>query len=166
MLKTAAAARVRAGNRRFAIVAAEYNRRYVDGLLNAALAELRRAGARDVEVIRVPGSYEIPVAAAALLKRPQARPGAVLCLGVIWQGETTHAQHIGAAITDALMQLQLNTGIPCVHEVLTVLNEAQAEARCLTPKTNRGIEAARTALAMAQTLETIVTGAGLESGQV
>ena len=73
----------------------------------------------------------------------------VVCLGLLWQGETTHAQHIGEAVTDALMHIAVETGVPMIHEVLTVATVGQADARCLAPETNRGTEAARTALDMA-----------------
>jgi len=135
---------------RFAVVASQYNAKYVDGLLDAALATLREAGASDPEIRRVPGAWEIPVVAAMLARRERGRPDAILCFGVIWQGETLHAQHIGDSVSGALMQLSVDTGVPMIHQVLTVGSEAQAAARCLDPQTNRGIEGARTALEMAR----------------
>jgi 6,7-dimethyl-8-ribityllumazine synthase len=134
----------------FAIIASSYNARYVDSMLNAAARELKRAGAK-VRVIRVPGAYEVPVVAAKLsILSPQ--PAAIICLGVILRGETTHAQHIGEAVSQALMQIQITHGVPVIHEVLLLENKQQAEARCLDPKHNRGIEAAQTALAMARVM--------------
>lgn len=154
MLKKSSRLKVGATGRRFAIVASCYNGKYVDGMVKAARAELRLAGVTAVEVFRVPGAYEIPVVAAQLTRRTQGqRPAAVLCLGVIWQGATAHAQHIGEAITEALMRLQVATGVPCVHEVLLLQDEAQAKARCLSRDTNRGTEAAQTAVAMAEILD-------------
>jgi 6,7-dimethyl-8-ribityllumazine synthase len=153
VLKTTSRKRVLPGaSYRFAIVCSRYNSRYTDGLLRAARATLKQAGAGQPEVIRVPGSYEIPVVAAALARREGDRPDAILCLGVIWQGETTHADHIGEAVTRALTDLTRETGVPCIHQVLTVRSEDQARARCLDPRTNRGTEAANTALEMAQIL--------------
>jgi 6,7-dimethyl-8-ribityllumazine synthase len=134
----------------FVIVASRYNARYVDGMLNAAVAELKRAGAK-VQVVRVPGAYEIPVVAARL-STLDPRPSAVICLGVILRGETTHAQHIGEAVSDALMQIQVTHGVPVIHEVLLLENEKQAVARCLNPKHNRGVEAAQTAMEMARVM--------------
>ena len=139
----------------FAIVASRYNALYVNGLLRAAHAALHAAGAAEVEVVRVPGSYEIPLAASELARRNLRRPVAILCLGVIWQGETAHAHHIGEAITQALMRLQMETGVPCIHEVLLVNNRLQARARCLEPATNRGTEAAVTALKMSALLRAL-----------
>ena len=129
------------------VVASEYNRPFVDGMVAAALECLGASGVT-TEVVRVPGAFEIPFAAARTAMRMLRRPDAIVCLGVIWQGETNHAEHVGAAVTHALMELQLRVLIPCVHEVLTVRTEEQARARCLEPGTNRGIEAARTAMAM------------------
>lgn len=134
----------------FAIVASRYNTRYVDGMLNAAVRELKHAGAK-VQVVRVPGAYEIPVVAAKLAALT-SKPSAIICLGVILRGATTHAQHIGEAVSQALMQIQLTHGVPVIHEVLLLENKEQAEARCLDPKHNRGVEAAQTALEMARVL--------------
>ncbi len=144
----------RAGKATFVIVASEYNQRYVDSMVRAAKTTLSRAGGR-VRVIRVPGAYEIPLAAARVAHTRQGEgPGgagfAILCLGVILRGETVHAAHIGEAVSRALMDIQLRYEIPVIHEVLLLENESQARARCLGRKHNRGSEAAHTALAMAR----------------
>lgn len=152
MLKPNKKSQSKASGHRFVIIASEYNSRYVDGLLKGAIATLRGGGAREVEVIRVPGAFEIPIVASQLAFSGSDAPDAIVCLGVIIQGETSHAEHIGRAITDALMHLQIAYRVPCIHEVLLVKNEAQAKARCLDPKTNRGVEAAQTAMSMAKTL--------------
>lgn len=136
----------------FAIVASEYNARYVDSMLAAAKATLKAAGVKTVEVVRVPGAFEIPVVAAALCRRLSPRVSAVICLGVILRGATTHAQHIGDAVTQALVLLQIQHQVPVIHEVLLLENEEQARQRCIDPKRNRGVEAAGTALRMAQVL--------------
>ncbi len=146
---------------RFAIIASRYNARYVEAMLRAARAELKRAGARNVQVVRVPGAYEIPLIAAHLARLGSCDPGdpdkpsrvlrplsAIICLGVILRGETVHAAHIGEAVSRALMEIQLRFEVPVIHEVLLLENEAQARARCLDRKHNRGAEAAQTALAM------------------
>ncbi len=155
MLRAIAAKRIRARDARFAIVASQYNRRYVDAMLRAARAELKRAGARDVRIIRVPGAYEIPVVAARLARAGAGRLGAIICLGVILRGETVHAAHIGEAVSGALMDLQLRYEVPVIHEVLLLENEAQARVRCLDRKHNRGAEAAQTALAMARVMASL-----------
>lgn len=140
---------------RFTVVASQYNLRFVDGLLAGALETLRQASAPEPEVIRVPGSWEIPAVAGVVARRSRGRPDAILCFGLIWQGETLHAQHIGDAVSDALMALSMETGVPVIHQVLTVSSEEQAKARCLDPETHRGVEGARTAIAMARLMQNL-----------
>jgi 6,7-dimethyl-8-ribityllumazine synthase len=147
---------------RFAIVASRYNARYVEAMLRAAKAELKRAGVKEVQVVRVPGAYEIPVIVARLARTSSsaaARPktqdlplSAIICLGVILRGETVHAAHIGEAVSRALMEIQVRHEIPVIHEVLLLESEAQARARCLGKGHNRGAEAAQTALVMAKVM--------------
>lgn len=130
---------------RFAIVASRYNERYVNAMVRAAERTLKGAGGV-IEVVRVPGAFEIPAVAARL-----AAGGfdALICLGVILRGATTHAQHIGEAVTNALVLLQVKHQLPVIHEVLLLESAEQARERCLNPRQNRGIEAAQTALEMA-----------------
>ena len=139
----------------FAIVASKYNARFVDAMVEAAAKTLEGAKAASVKVVRVPGAFEIPVVAAALAEECLPELSAIICLGVIIRGETTHAQHIGEAISHALAQIQVRRRIPIIHEVLLLENEAQAEARCLNPKHNRGLEAALTALEMARIMRAL-----------
>lgn len=155
MLKTVAKRKPAVAGGSFAIVAARYNARYVEAMLRAARAELRRAKADRVRVVRVPGAYEIPIVAASLARSAGARPDAIICLGVILRGETVHAAHIGDAVSRALMEIQLDYGVPVIHEVLLLENRPQAEARCLSKRHNRGAEAAQTALAMADVMRQV-----------
>lgn len=138
----------------FAIVASRYNARYVDAMLRAAKAELWRAEVSRIQIVRVPGAYEIPVVTKRLAR---TLPGlsAIICLGVIIRGETVHAAHIGEAVSRALMDIQLTHEIPVIHEVLLLENETQAQARCLDSRSNRGTEAAQTALAMVHIMESL-----------
>ena len=161
MLKAIKPRRFQVGDARFAIVASQYNARYVDSMVQAATEELERAGAKTVQVVRVPGAYEIPLVAARLSRggsshgsrmTSRAPFAAIICLGVILRGETVHAAHIGEAVSRALMKIQMEHGVPVIHEVLLLENEEQARARCLEAKHNRGREAAQTALAMAQVM--------------
>jgi 6,7-dimethyl-8-ribityllumazine synthase len=156
MLKAIAKQKTKAAGGRFVIVASRYNDRYVGAMLRAAQSELKRAGAAEVKVVRVPGAFEIPVVAAKHARTafnhpddPAAQVSAIICLGVILRGQTVHAEHIGSAVSDALMAVSVDFEVPVIHEVLLLENEEQARARCLDKKFNRGREAAQTALAMA-----------------
>jgi len=138
----------------FAIIASRYNARYVDAMLAAAESVLAKAGVKKVRVVRVPGAFEIPAVAArlALASPPYS---AVICLGVILRGQTTHAQQIADAVSMGLAQLQIRHALPVIHEVLLLENETQAAVRCLDKKHNRGAEAAQTALEMARVMESL-----------
>jgi len=149
MLKTIKPSADRLKGASYAIVASQYNGEYVEAMLNAAVAALEKSGAQEIKVVRVPGAFEMPVVAAALAACEEPVYEAVICLGVILRGQTTHAEHIGRGVTEALIELQIRGGVPMIHEVLLLENEEQAKARCLDPKHNRGTEAAQTAVAMA-----------------
>ena len=138
------------GNARIAIVASTYNTEYVDGMLNAALAALTNAGVVKVELVRVPGAFEIPVVTAKLARRKRRRPEAIICLGVILRGETTHADNVCETVSRLLGEIAVETSVPVIHEVLLLENTTQAKARCISKKTNRGVEAAHSALTMAR----------------
>ena len=134
--------------RSFAIVASQYNAEYVNGLVEHAkkeLADICPGGS--MVIYEVPGAFEIPL----LVQEVAERGGvdAIIAFGVIIEGETLHANHIGHTVSQTLMRLGLRFRIPIVHEVLLVSNEAQAKARCLDEELNRGVEAARTAVRMA-----------------
>jgi len=143
-----------AAGTRVAIVASRYNARYVNSMLRAAKAELAKAKVA-AEVVRVPGAFEIPAVASALARRLTNPIDAILCLGVILRGETTHAENIGQAVTGALAQLQVEHSLPVIHEVLLLENVQQARERCLDARHNRGIEAARTAIEMTRVMRRV-----------
>ena len=139
---------------KLAIVASKYNEVYSDGLVDNVIDELSHylPQAR-VDLIRVPGAFEIPVAIKALLELEQ--PICVIALGVIIRGDTSHADLVARNVTDALQQLALEYRTPVIHEVLLVEDEAQAHVRCLGDQMNRGVEAARTAAAMVEVFSEI-----------
>ncbi|HMJ65152.1 MAG TPA: 6,7-dimethyl-8-ribityllumazine synthase [Candidatus Binatia bacterium] len=149
MLTRVKRSKVGANYSRFAIVASKYNSEYVDAMVSAAEKTLVDAKA-SVRVVRVPGAFEIPAVTARLARRKSSRFSAIICLGVILRGETTHAQHIGEAVSHALANIQVETEVPIIHEVLLLENRQQAEVRCLGKDHNRGLEAAHTALEMAR----------------
>ncbi|MEI8315857.1 MAG: 6,7-dimethyl-8-ribityllumazine synthase [Verrucomicrobiota bacterium] len=136
---------------RFGIAAARYNTELADSLVNACLAALEAAGAdlRRSQVIRVPGSFEVTVAVAKLAK--SGRYDCVIGLGVLLQGETSHAEHIAGAVANGLTTIAITTGVPTVFGIVTANTLRQARVRCLGKTYNRGREAARTAIEMART---------------
>jgi 6,7-dimethyl-8-ribityllumazine synthase len=136
----------------FAVVASRYNELYVDAMLHAAREELLAAKAH-IRIVRVPGAFEIPAVAARLAS--SGRYSAVICLGVIFQGETSHAQHIGWGVTHALAQIQVQYKVPVIHGVFIFEKVKHAIVRCLGTKHNRGTEAAHTALEMARVIASV-----------
>ena len=135
----------------FAIVASKYNARYVDAMLRAATAILKKAGAKEIQIVRVPGAFEIPVVVLKLANASPA-PSAIICLGVILRGATTHAQVVSEVVSQQLGDIAVRTCVPVIHEVLLLENEPQARERCLSKTHNRGAEAALTALEMSALL--------------
>ena len=156
MLRKIQSKKIQPGGGHFAIVASRYNAEYVDAMLHAARETLLAAGAH-IRIVRVPGAFEIPAAAAKLAHKP--RYSAIICLGVIFQGETSHAQHIGWGVTHALAQIQVTQKIPVIHGVFVFEKVKQAKVRCLSTKHNRGTEAAQTALEMARVMKVLGSGA-------
>ncbi len=153
MLQKNRKAKVAGKGYRVAIVASEYNARYVNGMLKAAEAYLKEQGAT-VTVVRVPGAFEIPVIAAHFAQDHEV--DAVICLGLILEGVTAHADHIGKAVTDALVLLQINHLKPVIHEVLVVKELEHAKVRCLSPDHNKGTEAAQAALKMCRVMKKLL----------
>lgn len=140
--------------RTYAIVASQYHSAYVDGLVDHFRQELEAISpGSSSEVINVPGAFEVPLAVEELAR--SGRYDAIVAFGVIIEGQTAHAALIGSAVTDALMRIILNHRVPVVHEVLLVRTEEQARARCIEGELNRGTEAARVAVRMAQTMAEI-----------
>lgn len=139
--------------RRFAIVASRYNAEYVEGLAEAALAELSIiAPGSQIEVLRVPGSFEIPLAVQRIARTGQVH--AVFAFGVLFEGETRHAELIASAVTTALLDITLKFDLPVLHEVLVVKDHEQARVRCqVDSNLNRGLDAARSAVRMLTMLD-------------
>jgi 6,7-dimethyl-8-ribityllumazine synthase len=135
---------------RFAIVASEYNSVIMDRLIDGAKRALKDQ--KQVTVIRVPGSFEIPlvVKRAALSKKYDA----IVALGCVLRGETPHFEYISSAVSQGLQQVALETGIPVGFGVLTVDTVQQAMERSAETG-NKGSEAAMTALAMINVLREI-----------
>jgi 6,7-dimethyl-8-ribityllumazine synthase len=152
-MSTLAPTRSRAaeGKRQFSIVASLFNERYVKGLVDHATDELRSLSpAAVISLHQVPGAFEIPVVVRELALQKKA--DAILALGVILQGKTSHAQNLARSVTDALQQIAIEYGIPVINAVLSLETEEQAQARCLGSEINRGTEAARAAIEIASVM--------------
>ncbi len=141
-----------ATGRRFAIVVSRWNELVTKELLEGALAELKRYGDPEVEVVHVPGTWEMPTVVRALVTREE-RPHAVIALGCILQGQTTHAKMLGSDVGSALMSIQVEFGVPVAWGVLTPDTLEQALDRAGMKHGNKGREAAQAAVEMASVLE-------------
>ncbi len=138
------------------IVASTYNEKYTSALLENCLAELKESGDYiSVDVVRVPGAFEVPVTVKRSIVKADkySEPDVVIALGVILRGSTAHADLIGTAITNQLLSISCETLTPVIHEVLLLDDEQQAFARCIASALNRGREAARAAVVMLNMLE-------------
>jgi len=138
---------------RFAIIVSRYNELITNRLLEGAVDTLKRHGTSDeqIETAYVPGTWEIPVAAARYARSD--RWDAVICLGAVLQGETSHAHHISSAVCSALMSLSVETGKPVALGVLTDATFEQALERAGGKMGNKGSEAALSAIEMINLLK-------------
>ena len=143
--------RVATQRRAFAIVAGQYHPELVGGLVEHTRRELEAIAPRStINVHEVPGAFEIPLAVSEVAARGGV--DAIIALGVIVEGQTSHAALIAQTVTASLQQIALSSRVPVIHEVLSVKNEEQARVRCLGEEINRGTEAARVAVRMADVL--------------
>jgi 6,7-dimethyl-8-ribityllumazine synthase len=140
---------------RFGIVVSKFNKFVTSRLLAAAVEALKKAGAVDeaLEVVRVPGAFEIPLAARALART--GRFDAVLCLGAVIRGDTPHFDYISAEASRGIGQVALECDLPVIFGVLTTNTVAQAIERADPAKHNRGADAARTAIEMVTVLRDV-----------
>lgn len=139
------------GSRRtITIVASLYNEELVNSLIASTNDELARIMPNiSVAIYRVPGAFEIPVCVKFLLERN--KPDAMIALGVIIRGATSHADLVASSTTNSLQDLALAYQTPLIHEVLLTDTLEQAQQRCSKiGDKNRGIEAARAAITMAE----------------
>lgn len=131
---------------RYAIVVSRFNEAITDRLLQGSIDTLRRHGVQEdnIQAARVPGSFELPVVAAAFARSGEY--AAVICLGAVIQGETTHHEYINSSMASGMMSLGMETGVPISFGVLTCQSTDQAIARSGGKSGNKGVEAALAAL--------------------
>jgi 6,7-dimethyl-8-ribityllumazine synthase len=147
------------GRRAVGVVVARFNGEITGELLARALDELERAGVgrEAVTVVPVPGAFELPLAAMALAKT--RRYACIVALGAVIRGETPHFEYIASEAASGLQLAGIETGVPVAFGVLTVENEQQARERL-----DKGAEAARTALEMADVFSQLRAAAGAAPG--
>lgn len=132
------------------IVVSEFNSDITGALFEGALSTLRawKVKEKNIHILRVPGSFEIPLGCVKLLQADGKKPDALIALGCVLKGETKHDEYISSAVSHALQRLMLDYAIPIGFGVITPNTLAQAKARS-RGKTNKGIEATIAALRMA-----------------
>lgn len=146
---------------RVGIVAARWHPDVTDALVNGAQRALKECGVDDATLLRVPGAFEVSVAAMALAKQEY---DAVVALAVVVRGGTPHFDYVCRSITDGLTRVALDTGVPVGFGVLTCDTEEQALDRCGLPQSSedKGQEAAMAAVETALLLRTVRGGEGHE----
>jgi 6,7-dimethyl-8-ribityllumazine synthase len=138
---------------KLAIVVARFNSFITERLLAGALDALRRSGARDtdIEIVRVPGSWEMPVVARALTEAK--RFDGIICLGCVIRGETAHFDYVAGEAAKGLGQVASQSGTPVAFGVLTTNTVEQAVDRAGAKSGNKGFDAAMTAVEMANLMK-------------
>ena len=152
-MKTYEGQLVASDNDKFCIILARFNDFIGAKLLSGAIDELKRHGVKEenIEVIRVPGAFEIPVIAQ---KTAQTKKySAIITLGAVIKGATPHFDYVSNEVAKGVAQVSLNTGIPVTFGVLTTDNIEQAIERAGTKAGNKGSDAARTAIEMANLIK-------------
>ena len=142
---------------RFAIVVARFNSFITDRLLTGALDALKRTGAAEeqIDIIRIPGSWEFPITARAVAA--QKRHDAINCLGAVIRGDTPHFEFVAGEAASGLARVAAETGVPVAFGVLTTNTVEQAVDRSGAKSGNKGFDAAMTAIEMASLLRQLKT---------
>jgi len=138
---------------RFAVVVARFNRDVTEELLKGAERALRERGASDVDIVWVPGAFEIPLVAKRLAS--SGTFDAVVCLGAVIRGETAHFEYVAGEAASGITRAALDTGIPVIFGVLTVDTRDQARDRLGGKEGHKGEEAALGAIEMVSLLRAL-----------
>lgn len=138
---------------KFAIVVSRFNDFITSKLLDGAVDALVRHGAReeDIDVVRVPGSFEIPLTAKKMASKGSYH--AVICLGTVIRGATPHFDYVASEVSKGIASVSLETGVPIAFGVITSDTIEQAVERAGTKSGNKGFDAALTAIEMAQVMK-------------
>ena len=148
-------AHLNAKGKKFAIVVSRFNDFITEKLLSGALDALVRSGAEDsdIQVVKVPGSFEIPLVAKKMAKKKGL--GAIICLGAVIRGATPHFDYISAEVSKGIAQVSLESEVPIIFGVITTDTIEQAIERAGTKAGNKGWSAAMAAIEMANLLEAV-----------
>jgi 6,7-dimethyl-8-ribityllumazine synthase len=148
-----------AGGLRFAIVVSRFNSFITERLLAGAMDALTRTGADagQIDTVRVPGAWEIPLVAAELAR--QHRYDAVICLSAVIRGETPHFDYVAGEAAKGIAHAAAETGVPVAFGVLTANTMEQAIDRAGGKSGNKGFDAAMTAVEMAHLMRALRQGA-------
>ena len=140
---------------RIGVAVSRFNEHITSRLLQGALSALRKCGVREesVDVVWTPGAYDLPIAAQSLAR--SGRYDAIVCLGCVIRGETTHDRYVALGAATGLMQVSLECSLPVMFGVLTTQTMEQAEARSGGTHGNKGEDAALAAIEMASVLRHI-----------
>jgi 6,7-dimethyl-8-ribityllumazine synthase len=144
-----------AEGKRFALIVSRFNDFITERLLEGAVDGLLRSGAKekDIDIVKVPGSFEIPLMAKKLATT--GRYNAVVCLGAIIRGATAHFEYVSAEVSKGIAAVSLESDIPVIFGIVTTDTIEQAIERAGTKAGNKGWSAAITAVEMANLIEII-----------
>jgi len=142
-------------NDKFCIILARFNDFIGTKLLSGAIDELKRHGTKEenIDIVRVPGAFEIPVIAQKFASTKKYN--AIITLGAVIKGATPHFDYVSNEVAKGVAQVSLNTGVPVTFGVLTTDNIEQAIERAGTKAGNKGSDAARTAIEMANLIKLV-----------
>lgn len=144
-----------ATGKKFTIIMSRFNDFISDRLVGGAMDALLRSGAadKDIEIIKVPGAFEIPLVAKRTAEKKQAN--AIICLGAVIRGATPHFDYVSAEVSKGIAQVSMECGIPVIFGILTTDTIEQAIERAGTKAGNKGWDAAISAIEMANLMELV-----------
>ena len=142
-------AKLTAEGKKFALIASRFNDFITDRLVGGAIDALTRAGAndKDIDIVKVPGAFEIPLVAQKLVEKK--RHDAIICLGAVIRGATPHFDYVSAEVSKGIAQVGLSAGVPVIFGIITTDTIEQAIERAGTKSGNKGFSAAMTGIEMA-----------------
>ena len=141
--------------RKFALIVSRFNDFISDRLMSGALDALLRSGVKDedIDIVKVPGAFEIPLLAKKLVKKKKY--DAVICLGAVIRGATPHFEYVSAEVSKGIATVSIESGVPVIFGIITTDTIEQAIERAGTKAGNKGWSAAMSALEMANLVEVV-----------